>query len=191
MRLAGVPFVVILLFGYGPCFAQTSPSNGSSTLTSDAANTTTPAETNGTSTPGEKKKPKKVWTNEEMGSLKGTISVVGDAKPRPAEDSKKATSDESTPAKEARQRQIDEYRKQIQDLQAQIDVADARISELKSFKGENTAASGGINPGQGYNMVPVEAQVKEQEEKKKKLESQIADVEVEARKNGFEAGDLR
>jgi hypothetical protein len=198
MRLLGIAFLVILLWRSGPCLAQIPSPDASGTPRSATGNPATPAETSGTTTPAEKKKPKKVWTNEEMGSLKGTISVVGDAKLTPTDggkkstdDSKEKSDDESALTKEARQRQIDEYRKRIQELQAQIDAADARINELKSFKGDNTGASGGVNPTQGYNMVPVEAQVKEQEEKKKNLESQIGDVEVEAHKNGFEAGDLR
>jgi len=40
-------------------------------------------------------------------------------------------------------------------------------------------------------MVPVEEQVKQLQEKKKKLEAKIEDVEVEARKNGVDPGELR
>jgi uncharacterized protein (UPF0335 family) len=40
-------------------------------------------------------------------------------------------------------------------------------------------------------MVPVEEQVKQLEDKKKKLQSKIDDIEVEARKNGIDSGDLR
>jgi len=62
---------------------------------------------------------------------------------------------------------------------------------LKGFKGENTSPSAGINLNQGYNMVPVEEQVKQLEEKKKKLEAKIEDVEVQAGKNGVDPGELR
>ena len=68
---------------------------------------------------------------------------------------------------------------------------DKRIAQLKNFKGENTSPSGGININQGYNMVPVEDQVKQLEEKKKQLEAKIEDTENEARKNGIDPGDLR
>ena len=40
-------------------------------------------------------------------------------------------------------------------------------------------------------MVPVEEQVKQLEEKKRKLEAKIEDVEVEAMKNGVAPGELR
>jgi uncharacterized protein (UPF0335 family) len=40
-------------------------------------------------------------------------------------------------------------------------------------------------------MVPVEEQVKRFEERKKKLRAKIDDVEVEAKKNGIDPGELR
>jgi chromosome segregation ATPase len=143
-----------------------------------------------TSTAAEKKKPKKVWTNDEIGSVKGSVSVVGDgnSSSEKGEDKKLAT---STGGDEVRKKQIENYRNQIQQFQAQIDAADKRIAQLKNFKGENTSPSGGINPNQGYNMVPVEDQVKQLEDKKKELQGKIEDVENDARKNGIESGDLR
>jgi hypothetical protein len=149
--------------------------------------------------PAETKKPKKVWTNDEIGSIKGPISVVGDAK-TPSRDAavpdekKKAdptASAGSSAADDARQRQIENYRNQIDQIHAKMDAIDERIAQLKSFKAENTAPSGGIHPNQGYNMVPLDDQVKELEEKKKQLESKIGDIEVEARKSGIDPGDLR
>lgn len=80
------------------------------------------------------------------------------------------------------QRQVAMYRDQIQQIQGQIETVDRRISQLKNFKGENTAPSGGINPSQGYNMVPLEDQVKQLEERKKQLQSRIQDVEADAKK---------
>jgi uncharacterized protein (UPF0335 family) len=43
----------------------------------------------------------------------------------------------------------------------------------------------------GYYMTPVEDQVKELEEKKRQVQAQIDAVEDQARKNGFEPGQLR
>ena len=87
--------------------------------------------------------------------------------------------------------QIDSYRQQIGELHNQIDAADQRIAQLKNFKGENASPTGGINPNQGYNMVPVEDQIKQLEAKKKKLQGQIDDLENDARKNGIDPGKLR
>jgi uncharacterized protein (UPF0335 family) len=43
----------------------------------------------------------------------------------------------------------------------------------------------------GYSMTPVEDQVKQLEEKKKQIQAQIDALEDQARKNGFEPGQLR
>jgi len=156
--------------------AASAPTTGSASGKADTQNATS-----------EKKKPKKVWTNDEIGSVKGGVSVVGDGKAGSAAGSTKQTGDSSG----AHAEMVRNYRDQIQKLRDQIAAADSRIEQLKSFKGQNTSPSGGININQGYNMVPVEEQVKQLEEKKKKLEAKIEDVEVEATKNGVDPGELR
>ena len=159
----------------------------------NAENTSTAGSSAGkTSTPNsattEKKKPKKVWTNDEIGSVKGRVSVVGDGKRESP-----VSTGEPPPAdsNRAHGEMVRNYRDQIRQLRDQIAAAERRIEQLKGFKGENTSPSAGINLNQGYNMVPVEEQVKQLEEKKKKLEAKIEDVEVEARKNGVDPGELR
>ncbi len=138
----------------------------------------------------EKKKPKKVWTNDELGSVKGGISVVGDGN-LSTETSSISGASTTARSRSLHQQKLDYYRNQLMQLQAQIDAADKRISQLKDFKAENTSASGGIKMHQGYNMVPVEEQVKQLESNKKELQAKIDDVENEARKNGIEPGELR
>lgn len=138
----------------------------------------------------EKKKPKKVWTNEDLGSVKGSVSVVGDQNNSDDElDAQKAYV--ASGNENVRQRRIAMVRNQIQQLQGQLDAIDKRISQLRNFKGENTSPSGGINPSQGYNMVPLQEQVKQLEDRKKQIQAQIQDLEADARKNGIEPGDLR
>ena len=136
----------------------------------------------------ERKKPKKVWTNDEIGSVKGGVSVVGDGKQG---EPSRAAAEASGDSQDAGAETVRKYRDQIRQLRDQIAAADRRIEQLKSFKGENTSPSAGININQGYNMVPVEEQVKQLEEKKRKLEAKIEDVEVEAMKNGVDPGELR
>ncbi len=154
------------------------------------AKTADPQDTPPASSSPEKKKPKKVWTNDEISSVKGTVSVVGDGNSS-SEKSGDKPSSISSGAEEARKKQIENYRNQIRQYQAQIEKIDKRITQLKNFKAENTTPAGGINPTQGYNMVPLEEQVKELEENKKQLEAKVEDTENEARKNGIESGDLR
>ncbi len=138
----------------------------------------------------EKNKPKKVWTNDEVATLPGTVSVVGQPQQR-AENSRQTEEGSSSRAGDSQQSLIGSYRQQIADLRNQIDAADQRIAQLKDFKGENSSPTGGINPNQGYNMVPVEEQIKQLEAKKKKLQGQIDDLENEARKNSIDPGKLR
>jgi len=189
-RIAGLGF--LLLGCAAICCAQTQDTTKKdSTDTKPAA---APADKSAPkqdaqATP-EKKKPKKVWTNEEVATLPGEISVLGDPN-QGAESKGKPGHDASSGGGDSQQMQLDSYRKQISDLRSQIDAVDQRIAQLKDFKGENSSPTGGINMNQGYNMVPVEDQIKQLEAKKKKLLGQIDDVENEARKRGIDPGKLR
>jgi len=182
---------ILLMIAVAPFVIQAQDtSNGAATSATPATAPARPAAPAQTPAATDKKKPKKVWTNEDVRSVKGGISVVGDADKSSIDlDTKKSS--QTTVGKDLRQQRIEYYRNQIQQLQAQIETADKRISQLKNFKGENTAPSGGINPSQGYNMVPLEDQLKQLEEKKKKLQAKIEDVESDARTNGIESGELR
>jgi len=94
-------------------------------------------------------------------------------------------------AAEARRGKILRYRAAIGELRKKIDVADQRISQLKNFKANDSSPSGGVNPNRGYNMVPLDEQVKQLEEKKKQLLASIEDLENQAKKEGIEPGELR
>jgi prefoldin subunit 5 len=179
----------ILFFGALPCAAQSPADSGSSPSSSSSAKPAAPASNAPANNTADKKKTKKVWTNDEIGKVNGGISVVGDAN-APGSDAKKKP-ENIKGNDDLRQRQIDNYKNQIAQLQSQIDAIDKRVSQLKNFKAENTGSSGGINPNQGYNMVPLEDQVKQLDEKKKQLLAKIDDVQSDARKNGIDSDDLR
>lgn len=145
------------------------------------------------SVPADKKKPKKVWTNDEIGSVGGQISVVGTQQDSPKTEkpaNAKATAD-STANADLHQQQVDRYKEQMKQYQAQIDDADKQIDKLKNFKAENTAPNGGINPTQAYTMTPPEDQVKQLEAKKKQLQAKMDDTQQDARKNGVSSDELR
>lgn len=167
-----------------PALAQSPDTAGNPAKPADA-----PA--SGTAeTPSKEKKPKKVWTNDELASVKGDVSVVG---ARSSSSSKDGNKQSPSPqgAANYQQKQIERYRKQIQQYQSQIDAIDVRIDQLKNFHGQNATPSGGVNPNEGYAMIPIDEQIKQLEAKKKQLQSKIDDTENEARKNGIEPGDLR
>jgi hypothetical protein len=145
-----------------------------------------------TTTEKAKAKPKKVWTNDEVSIVggDGAISVVGktgggDSNPSSNNFQKTAT------GSGARDKQAVTYRDRLHQLNNQLETIDKKISQLRNFKADNTSPSGGLNMNHGYYMTPVEDQVKEWEEKKKQVQAQIDAVEEQARKNGFEPGQLR
>jgi len=131
-------------------------------------------------------KPKKVWTNEEVGDLQGPVSVVGSK--RSPEGS---TQSSQSWAAASRQEKIQRYRAAIADLRKKIDAADQRIAQYKNFKADDSSPNGGINPHKGYSMVPLDEQVKQLEEKKKQLLASIEELENQAKKEGIEPGELR
>jgi hypothetical protein len=136
------------------------------------------------------KKTKKVWTNDDVKSVQGGVSVVGegDKGSEPAQGREAAV---SSHRQSVEGQQLANYRNQIQQFRAQIDAIDKRIVQLRDFKAEDGSASGGIKMHQTYNMVPLEEQVKQLESKKKELQAKVADVENQARKSGIEPGELR
>jgi chromosome segregation ATPase len=137
----------------------------------------------------DKKKPKKVWTNDEVSSLNGNVSVVGSA---PASStSLTAKPGDNSSSGDSRAKQIARYRDQIRPLRQQLEITEKQLSDVRNFKGENSSSSGGINMSQNYSMTPVEDQVKQLEAKRKDLQKQIEAIEDEARKNGVEPGQLR
>jgi hypothetical protein len=173
--------------------AGQSSSSGSQ-ATSDTARPA--AQSSGTSaattTEKPKTKPRKVWTNDEISNVGGdrAISVVGKAgggDSNPPLD----TFQKTAPGPGARDKQAAAYRERLHQLNNELETIDKKISQLRNFKGDNTSASGGINMNHGYSMTPVEDQVKQLEEKKKQIQAQIDAVEDQARKNGFEPGQLR
>lgn len=166
-------------------------SNSSSQATSDTAKPTVQSSGNAADTTTEKAKPKpkKVWTNDEISNVggDGAISVVGKAGGGPSSNNfQKAASGSA-----ARDKQAAAYRDRLHQLNNELEATDKKISQLQNFKADNSSPSGGIDMNHRYSRTPVEDQVKELEEKKKQIQVQIDAVEDQARKNGFEPGQLR
>jgi hypothetical protein len=138
--------------------------------------------------PGKTEKTKKVWTNEEVSTLPGTVSVVGTNRPANGQ----SPSSESGANGNATWRgKVQRYRAAVAELRKKIAAADEKISQLKNFKGNDSSPGGGINPNRGYGMTPVDEQVKQLEAKKKQLLANIEDLEIQARKEGIEPGEIR
>jgi CCR4-NOT transcriptional regulation complex NOT5 subunit len=141
-----------------------------------------------------KKKPKKVWTNEEMPTLQGKISVVGDPELANASSESRKWNNDSDSGNAnnlEREKAIANYREQLRQLRERQDGIDKKITDFRNFKADNASPSGGINLRNRYTMTPAEDQIRQLEDQKKQIQAKIDAIEDEARKNGIEPGELR
>lgn len=163
------------------CFAQ-SPAPSTSQGSSPAPTAGAAQPQDAIATTADAKKPKKVWTNEDVNGLSGPVSVVGNSK-----NSAKASSNAK-----ADPQYIAGTRKELAKLQSQLDDTDKQLSDLKDFsEGKAPATSSGYQLNKGYNRVPVDQQITSLQDKKKQLQDKIGALLDEARKKGVEPGDLR
>jgi hypothetical protein len=120
----------------------------------------------------EKKKPKKIWTEEEISAVGGSISVVGDLN----------TSNSSSRAPAALPAAPDGrgaayYRGRLAPLRQQIEDLDREIRQMKNSKG-NVREN-------------VDSQVQIRETQREKIQKQVNEIEEDARRHGIAPGDLR
>jgi hypothetical protein len=180
MTRSFMPSGVFVLFVGFACATCLAPS--SSSAASQSASTTTQQQDTSSSASTDTKKPKKVWTNDDVGSLNGPVSVVGNSKNlgKPGSDGK------------ADPKYIADVKKQLQKLQSDLDDTNKQLSDLKDFNGGKPAStSSGYPINKGYNRVPVDQQITNLQAKKKQLEEKMDTLLEEARKKGVEPGDLR
>lgn len=179
-----------------PVHAQQQSQNQASSTT------TTPADT--------KPKPKKVWTNEDMGSVTGTISVVGTPTPQrtakaqgassissfvpavpSAGNSKQAATAKSTDGS-VDPKILAQLKQQVQKLQASIDQLDRQIEQLKgASRGDSKNLGILTSDPSSYSMEPVPEQIKTLEAKKSSLQAAMDQLLDAARASGIEPGQLR
>lgn len=136
-----------------------------------AAKTAAPKDKASVTDQATKKKPKKVWTNEEISSVGGNISVVGDQKSS-GNSYRTPASPSATGAQDAAS-----YRDRLAPLRQQIEDIDREIQQMKSAKGsvrEN-----------------IESQVQIRETRREKIQAQINEIEEDARRHGIQPGQLR
>ena len=132
--------------------------------------------------PAEAKKSKKVWTNENVSSASGTVSVVGDPKNQPKPPSSKPTNAQY----------VASVRKQLEKLQGQIADIDKQLVDLKKFsEGEPSTSASGVKLNKRYEREPIEVQMRALQAQKKDLESKVDALLDEARKKGVESSQLR
>jgi hypothetical protein len=143
-----------------------------------------PAPSQDSATPAETKKPKKVWTNENLSGASGTVSVVGDPKNAPKQ--KPASS------KPVDGQYVASVRNQLAKLHGQVSDIDKQLVDLKNFsEGEPSTSASGLKLHKSYSTEPIEVQMRALREKKKDLESKIDALLDEARKKGVDSSQLK
>jgi hypothetical protein len=173
--------LVVCGFGALSCFAQGSSSGSNSTQSASAAPSTAAAQ-EPASTAGDTKK-KKVWTNDDVSSLSGPVSVVGNAK----NGGKTGSGSDGT----ADGQYIANTKKELAKLQSQLDDTNKELTALKDFSQGKTPEPSGYPIGKGYGRIPVDQQIASLENKKRDLQDKIDALFDEARKKGVLPGQLR
>ncbi|MGB9067436.1 MAG: hypothetical protein WCC21_02600 [Candidatus Acidiferrales bacterium] len=144
-----------------------------------AGNPPTSTDTKDASASGMAAKPKKVWTNDDMGSLDhhSDVSVVGKRKPlqpayHPNSDPQRGNTDYMVPY----------YRQQIDSLQHQADQIDKQISTLQDAKNGKTVDSQRTYNPWGGVQGDWNAQIAQLQKNKDNVLQQIDSLEEALRK---------
>jgi chromosome segregation ATPase len=189
IAVAGLLFLAPALAGAPAPAPQDSskPSATTQTPSSSSSSATTSQPAAATSA---KPKPKRVWTNDNVGDASGAISVVGST-------SSSGSSRPKAQPKSGSGAQVDpkvlaSLRDQLQRLQAQLDIVDRQLSDLKAAnKGESRSSTGLNQNTYVYDSSSMEEQIQHLQEKKKRLQATIDELMDAARKAGIEPGQLR
>jgi hypothetical protein len=136
------------------------------------------------------KKPKKVWTNENLSETTGIISVVGNPPPPPPRNSAAARRSAAAPAVD--DRQLATIREQLQKLDAQLAIIDKQLTDLKDFNKGEQKGSGDLRQNTwNYNSSSIDEQIRILQRKRDQFQAAIDALLDDARKKGIEPGQLR
>jgi hypothetical protein len=177
---------LILAFAGATCLAQSSGDPGSaqagSASATSSSGSTGKQTADGTTASTSDTKKKKVWTNDDVDTLSGPVSVVGNSK---------KTTTKAGDGTAADPQYIASAKKQLEKLQSQLDDTKNELKALRDFQEGKAPEPAGYPLGKGYNRVPVDQQIASLEAKQKQLEDKISDLLDEARKKGVLPGQLR
>jgi hypothetical protein len=173
--------VVLSLFAFVPGSGY-GQSQSTAATQQPSATTAPPPPPKAQAAPLVKPKPAKVWTNDEIDTLRNGrgVSVVGNHTPQNVRATSKTYSLEKDPAW---------YRKQLDPLRTEIEKLDAKIAKMQAFlKGENIGEQASLHP----KMVPSpQEQLKQMEDKRAKDVEKVNDLLDRARHNDIAPGELR
>ncbi len=155
-----------------------------------------------------KSKSKKIWTNDDMADVTGTISVVGTPTPQrsgkppaspissfqpgAAKPTQNKTADTAKSNDGVDAKTLAQLRQQLQKLQTSIDQLDKQIEQLKGASRGDSKNLGGLNADTwSYSTASVPDQIKSLEAKRSALQATMDNLLDAARASGIEPGQLR
>lgn len=166
----------------GSCYGQ---SQTPAATQQPAATSAPPPAPQAQSAPLANAKPAKVWTNDEIDTLRSnhSVSVVGNSTPRNVSSASKGYSLEKDPAW---------YRRQLAPLRAEIEKLDGRIEQTKAFLSGEKVSDPPASLHAYFSMAGnPQDQLKRMEAKRQADEAKMDDLLDRARHNGIEPGSLR
>jgi hypothetical protein len=172
--------VSFVLMAPGPSSGQSQPAPG--VQQPSASGVPPPPPPQAQAAPIANAKQAKVWTNDEIDTLRSKqgVSVVGNRTPQKVSATSKLYSREKDPAW---------YRSQMAPLRAEIDKLDPQIAKLRAFlSGQNLSDPATMHE----HLVPSpKDQLSQMEIKRQRDEAKMEDLLDRARHNGIEPGALR
>ena len=128
--------------------------------------------------PKDKKKPKKVWSNDDVSTIKSDVPVVGDSRSSGNSSQNGGNSSplfSSSPSSD--ETKINSFRSRLAQLRSELADVEAQIRQARTSN--------------GHVREEVDQFVRPLEAKRAKLQSQIDAIEEEARQQGIQPGQLR
>lgn len=181
MVRGAVLFITAGMISLGACallVAQNSAANDQNSPPTAIA----PAATDQTASADKKdsataKKPKKVWTNDDMGDLhqNSTVSVVGKQK-------KNTQANRYSPPAGQTEYMVKMYRQQIDQLEAQADGIEKQIANLQNAKNGKTVDSSRTYDPWGGKQGDWGAQIAQLEKNKENIQKQIDSIQEQIKK---------
>jgi hypothetical protein len=184
MRCSRVFAGFVVLFAALPGAAQSSDSAAAPAAPQDPAAVQTPAQISPSNkpAPSEVKKPKKVWTNDNVSDANGAISVVGNSR---------NSKYKLAPDKPADPQVVARIRKDLNKLQEQMDDTDKKLAVYKDFQNGEAVSTNVRQLDRGVGRIPIDQQISSLQEKKKQIQIKIDALLDEAREKGVLPGQLR
>jgi hypothetical protein len=209
-RRAALALLAIVLLPLGPAPAaqgQSQSTPPAQTQTQSQPSSQTTAQTDAGNQPQslaeaarqantqkDKPKAKHVYTDDNLSSIHGTISVVGDGSSRGAAGNGNSVEGSGAGAPAAGDKSEAYWRSRARAIKDQIASTDQQIADVKAEIAKQGPTS--FNPSSGLSQGVIiihdrNAEVKQLENRKRSLENQLDELGDEARKAGADSGWTR